>query len=290
MKILLIDIGFHFKNKNALLKYKNIEVVSCSSVQDLDRYNLSEFDFVYSPSRAIDVSKYPDTNFIFGPHFSVFPVQRDMQIITGRNSIYIQPSKWVSDMWVNKPLCRNIKICDIPFGVETDKFNSNIQIVDRTEVFLYYKRRQPVELKYVEDFLKNKGIQFKIFNYTAHYDENQYIECLKKAKYGIWIDAHESQGFALEEALSCNVPLLVWNVKSMNQEHGYSYPDIPATTIPYWDNRCGEYFYENHEFSNIFDKFISNLDKNVYKPREFVLENLSLEVCEKIFIDLKNKF
>ena len=104
------------------------------------------------------------------------------------------------------------------------------------------------------------------------------------AKYGIVLDAHESQGFAIEEALSCDVPLLVWNVSSMSQEEGINYPDIPATSIPYWDKRCGEYFYNQEEFKSIFDEFISKL--NTYKPREFILENLSVEKCSEKFKNL----
>ena len=51
---------------------------------------------------------------------------------------------------------------------------------------------------------------------------------MQKAKYGIILDAHESQGFAIEEALSCNVPLLVWNTKFMSQEYGSRYENIPC--------------------------------------------------------------
>ena len=69
-------------------------------------------------------------------------------------------------------------------------------------------------------------------------------ENIANSKYGIILDAHESQGFAIEEALSCNVPLLVWNVSSMSQEEGGNYQHIPATSIPYWDKRCGENFYQ----------------------------------------------
>ena len=56
-------------------------------------------------------------------------------------------------------------------------------------------------------------------SYINKYNETDYINYLKECKYGIWVDAHESQGFALEEALSLDVPLLVWNIKSLNQEY-----------------------------------------------------------------------
>ena len=95
---------------------------------------------------------------------------------------------------------------------------------------------------------------------------------------------HESQGFALQEALSMNIPLLVWNVKSMNQEENINYPEIFGTVIPYWDERCGEYFYEQNEFIETYDRFIDKLD--TYKPREYVLDNLSVEVCSERFKEL----
>ena len=104
---------------------------------------------------------------------------------------------------------------------------------------------------------------------------------MQQCKYGIILDAHESQGFAIEEALSCNVPLLVWNAKSMSQEVGGNYNNIPCTTIPYWDERCGEYFYEESELEPTFHIFTNKLD--TYKPREYIHENLSVDVCFENF-------
>jgi len=70
----------------------------------------------------------------------------------------------------------------------------------------------------------------------------------------------------------------------MNQEYKSTYNDIPGTTIPYWDERCGEFFYNNNDIEEKFNLFLSKID--IYKPREYVLENLSMEVCEKKLIKL----
>ena len=110
------------------------------------------------------------------------------------------------------------------------------------------------------------------------------MTCLQNAKYAIWVDAHESQGFAIQEALSCNVPLLVWNTKTMNQEYGSKYSNIHCTTIPYWDQRCGEFFYNINELDETFNLFISKLE--IYKPREYILEELSVEKCSERFLEL----
>jgi hypothetical protein len=274
----------HIKNHNALINYKNISFFIINSNINLDQVDLSQFDAVYSPCQPIDVSKYPATKFIFGPHFSVFPDLNQMNIIKGDNSIYIQPSKWVVDLWKNNPLCNNTKLHSLPFGVDTDKFNNNKSIFEKEKVFIYFKNRDPNDLLLIQHFLHNKNYEYKIFSYRNRYTEEDYLNYLKQSKFAIWVGGHESQGFALEEALSCNVPLLVWNVQSMKQEYNSNYNDNFATSIPYWDERCGEYFFSIYELEKTFNTFISKLE--TYKPREYILENLTMEICEEKFIKL----
>jgi len=276
----------HSKNNNALMNYKNINFYIINSITNLNDIDLSQFDIVYSPCEPINVNIYPNTKFIFGPHFSVFPEKHQMDMIRRKNVIYVQPSEWAAKVWKNSPLCNNIEIQSLPFGVDTEKFNSNKSISKREKVFIYFKTRHPQLLDILKSFLNYKNISYEIFNYNTKYDENTYIEYLKKAKYGIWLGRHESQGFALEEALSMNVPLLVWNVKSMNEEYGYNYSNISASVIPYWDERCGEYFYNVNELENTFNTFISKLE--TYKPREYILENLTMKICEQKLIQLVN--
>ena len=283
MNILLININFHHKNYIALNNYDvNITTINHTN---LDCMNLESFDVVYSPSVPIDVNKYPNTKFIFGPHFSVFPDNK-INKIKGDNSIYIQPSKWALDVWKYFSICKGLKLIDLPFGVDTIKFSPIKNISERNKILIYYKRRNPKELNLIKSFLDQIKIKYVIFDYVKKYPEEEYINFLKEAKFGIWLTAHESQGFALEEALSCDVPLLVWNVTLLNQEYGSNYPNLPATTIPYWDERCGESFTNSSELSNIFTVFINNLEN--YRPREFILENLSSKICSDKFINVAN--
>ena len=288
MKILLIKSGIHIKNLNFLLNCKRIQINE-HDINEIDNLILSEYDAVYSPCCPIDVSKYPNTKFIFGPHFSIFPEQHHMDMIRKNNNVvYIQPSDWVVKLWTNNtPICNDIKIVPFAFGVETDKFKETIPFENREQVFVYFKRRNHHEINQLLYFLQSKNIEIKIFDYVSGYSGEEYMNYLQHSKYGIWLDAHESQGFALQEALSCNVPLLVWNVSSFNQEEGANYPDVPATTIPYWDSRCGEYFYDINELEEKFNYFLSNIEN--YKPREYILENLSLDVCENKLIEIVEK-
>ena len=308
----LIIGNYHHKNKEGLemiLNFLNFPYKFGNTNE------IIKFDLILMPENSINTSNYPNKIFIFGPHFSVFPNYKLNSINNiYNNSIYIQPSNWARDVWINLGVEKIIPIKTFPFPVNTNKFipiniggtpkgrgiedSREISMKSPTtcgtksrpyknEVILYYKRRNPKELKFIINFLKKKKINFKLFNYVNKYEESDYLNILQKSKYAIILDAHESQGFAIEEALSCNVPLLVYNVKYMSQEYNSKYNNIPATTIPYWDNRCGEYFYDLNDLENIFSKFINNLDN--YKPREFILDKLSVKPCSKCFLNLINR-
>jgi hypothetical protein len=278
MKILIIG-DFHHKNKEGIER-----ILSTLSIEYMygNINNISSCDIIVSPSMPINTQLFPTKKFIFGPHFSVFPDNK-LAVLNNisKNAIYTQPSEWVSRLWNNANQILPVKT--FPFPVNTDKFMP-IEDTIKDKVFIYFKRRRSEELTFITSFLEKNNIEYKIFDYVNRYSEEEYIDYLQHSKYGIILDAHESQGFAIEEALSCNVPLLVWNVTTMQQEAGSNYPPIPATSIPYWDNRCGEYFYKYDKFKETYDKFIKNIDK--YQPRQYIMENLSIEKCSERFINL----
>lgn len=275
--------SLHHKNLNAINKYKSINIIT--DIGQIDKCGV-----IYSPSNYIDMEKYPDKFFIFGPHFSVFPNEDYSKLLSNHSNraVYVQPSQWVKDLWTKLMPYKNDIIEVLPFGVDTEMFCEKTSISERTHVFVYYKSRALSELCLLEQFLKQKNITYTVFSYRDEYKEEDYLEYLQKSKYGIVLGRHESQGFAIEEALSCNVPLLVWNAKNMNQELNQNYPSIEATSIPYWDKRCGESFYEYNQLESTFDTFIKNIEG--YRPREYVLENISIDQCDKKLTKLISKY
>lgn len=277
---LLIIGDLHAKNKHGLnmMLFRNNVKCKYGCKNDIDNYQ-----YIYCPGEVVDPSKYKDKKFLFGPHFSTFPTNKLLSINNSHNnSVYIQPSEWAKEVWINMNANKILPIKTFAFPVDMEKFKPLDTV--REKVFIYFKRRQPAELKLIINLLEKKGIEYKIFDYVKRYNEEEYLHYLQQCKYGIILDAHESQGFAIEEALSCNVPLLVWNTKYMSQEVGNNYQIIPCTTIPYWDERCGYYFYEGSELDKSFDIFIDNLES--YNPREYIQENLSVDVCFKKLVEL----
>ena len=82
--------------------------------------------------------------------------------------------------------------------------------------------------------------------------------------------------------MSTNTPILAWDVTIWN-DMGEEY-STPSTSIPYWDNQCGEVFYEYSDLDMTFDKFYDRLEK--YTPRKFVEENLSFKKSLELLLNI----
>jgi glycosyltransferase involved in cell wall biosynthesis len=172
-----------------------------------------------------------------------------------------------------------------PFSVDVNQFTPSNQIDKKIDCIVYIKRRLNSDIQYLTEQLTNKNITYKIFKYGS-YNEQEYINALHECKFMISLDAHESQGFALEEAMSCNIPLLVIDAKTMYDEcdDGYNptYKNLHpkkmlATSVPYWSDNCGIKIYDQDKISNAIDIMMDNY-KN-FSPRDYIMNTLSDKVC-----------
>ena len=272
---------FHPKNKigiDLLIEEKKFDIVN-----NIDDANIVLYISPSPPNSDrinnfdINDEKFKNKLFILGPHFSVFPTPYLQTLnVINNNIIFNLLSNWVKNYW-QKELSNNLKLVTLPYPVDINKFKPNTDISKSNDVFVYIKNRTIHDALFIIDHLKNLNYNVHILNYKQRYDENYYIDVLQKSVFGIWVGCHESQGFGLQEALSCNVPLLVFDVKHMGQEENYEnnqkYCSSSSTSIPYWDDRCGESFNNQKDYLTMFTVFLAKIKD--YKPREYILENLS---------------
>ena len=216
------------------------------------------------------------SNCIIGPNICTLPIDNSIVINHDRYNKIIVPSEWVKNLYSRWLPLDKIEIW--PVGIDTELFK-DYSLEKEYDFLIYYKRRDIQDLNFIINFLTERNFKFIIIKY-GEYDETHFINSISKSRFGIVIDNCESQGIAVQEMMSCNLPLLVWDVKEWC-DRGDKYK-CDATSIPFWDKRCGEIFYS-------FDKFEMNLDKIIngnYSPREYILENLSISESYKKIIDL----
>jgi hypothetical protein len=238
--------------------------------------NTMQYEFNIFLSLTPDIIKCDLKKTIVGPNIGF----DNTMIQEQKYKLYIAPSKWTKDLFVQKVGLKEEKIFIWPVGIDTQKFNQlpSNKIYD---FLIYFKRRDRDELRKVIEFLNKKNKTFTIIEY-GHYDENSFIESISNSKYGIVIDGTESQGIAIQEMMSCNLPLLVWDVEYWN-DMGDSFKCV-ATSVPYFDDRCGIKFYSIEELEQKYETFINSN----YSPRDFILEKLSLKKTTSSLIEILN--
>jgi hypothetical protein len=82
--------------------------------------------------------------------------------------------------------------------------------------------------------------------------------------------------------------MLAWNPRLWldpnRRAHGLSH--WPASSIPYWDERCGEEFLDKAAFVPALDRFLEGLAGGRFRPRDYILENLTLDKCTRHYLEL----
>ena len=189
----------------------------------------------------------------------------------------IAPSIWVKNKFIHKFNIPRDKISVWPVGIETFNNTRNMTY----DCLIYYKRRDEKELESVKEFLTNFNLSYKMVEYGG-YSENTFMENVNQARFCFLINGTESQGIAVQEIMSMGVPIIAWDIKEwLDQGEAYR---VPATSIPYWDERCGEVFFNIDELDVTFSKFYATLDE--YDPKAFIKDNLSFECSVKTLLDI----
>ncbi len=156
---------------------------------------------------------------------------------------------------------------------------------------VYNKQRSKTDISAVTSALEALNEKFSVITYGS-YRESEYRSLLGRSKALIWVGRSESQGIGLLEALAMNVPALVWEIKKFGQwtgdGHEFFSPSqlvfSSALTAPYFDSRCGLKFTDHSELGSKLDEFLAGL--NEFKPRSYILGNLSLETQAEAFMNI----
>ena len=189
----------------------------------------------------------------------------------------IAPSEWVKNKFITKFNLPEDKLAVWPVGIE--EFD-NIR-EPNYDCLIYFKRRNQSELDAVKKFLVSNGLSYRMVEYGT-YGEDGFKQLVNSAKFCFLINGTESQGIAVQEIMSMGVPIIAWDIKEwLDQGEAYR---VPATSIPYWDERCGEVFFNIDDLEVTFSKFYATLDQ--YDPKAFIKDNLSFECSVKTLLDI----
>ena len=235
--------------------------ISYRSNEELYEYNLflGWDDFSYNHYCKLKNKK----NVLIGPQ--IWPWSSQWNYLKDINySKVITPSKWVKNLFSKS--WSDVKTCVWPVSIYPPKISNNLKY----DCLVYYKNRSENDLNYLINFLNEKNISYIGLQY-GNYNYDEFIECLSQVKYCIILDNTESQGIAIQEMMACNKPLLVWDIEEW--DHMGEQFKVPATSVPYWSDECGEKFYHKSEIDLAFERFCDKI--NDYCPKNLIDRELS---------------
>jgi len=298
MKLVFFSVNTaHQKNVKAIIRMCKSYNIDLEFTNFEKRLYENNYDILICNDTFVDWKLIPENiKIIYGPqHFifpenSVFDAQYDSS--SEKRCVYNSLSSWVADVFLENTSGKFlVDIVQFPFSLDTELFADFKNEIKTFDCLIYIKNREDKLIQKCMESLSNLGMTFKIVRY-GYYQEKTYIEYLKQCKFMLVIDAHESQGFAILEAMCSNVPLLVLNATSMhdevNNQGDFTYKDrkqkLLATSVPYWSDHCGVLIYEN-EMNSL--KFMMQY-YSYFNPRKYILENLTDEICMKRILDYFN--
>ena len=136
--------------------------------------------------------------------------------------------------------------------------------------------------------LTRRNLTYKVLRYTK-YTLREYKKLLSESRSMVFLCEHETQGMAYQEALACNVPVLAWDPGTWLDPNSKKWEDhpVPATTVPYFSDECGDRFSGLSDFGVALDRFLTNLNR--YEPRRWVAENLSMQRSADLYLHAYRK-
>jgi len=202
---------------------------------------------------------------------------------------YLQHSKWCSDIY--RPYFGDR--CGVwAVGIDSATWTpsdggKDIDFLIYDKVHWERDRHQKDLIGPIQEILARDHLTSATIRYGT-YEEAQYRQLLKRSKAMIYLSEHESQGLAYQECLSSNVPILAWDQGFCVDPDQLQYEKnaLPASSVPYFDHRCGRKFGAAHEFDDALGRFLADMRQDRFAPREYILDNLTLEACSQRFVDI----
>jgi glycosyltransferase involved in cell wall biosynthesis len=202
---------------------------------------------------------------------------------------FIVPGDWMRKMC--QPWYAD-KVKAWPVGIDTNSWIP-VKLPNRQIDFIIYDKLNRDRdnllteiLEPVLQLLDHHNLTFEIIRYGDYTHENL-KGVLAYSKAAIFLSESETQGIAYQQILSTNTPILAWDRGGYWQDPAY-YPDKvkyqPVTSVPYWDDRCGMKFSGADDFKENLPLFLAQL--NQFKPRDYIIENLTLEICAEKYLDI----
>jgi hypothetical protein len=223
---------------------------------------------------------------VLGPGMLDHPAVNPALMKDHRFRLYIVTCQWMEATF--KPYYGE-KVVQWFAGIDTAAWPNTSSQPKPYDCLIYDKIRWhrgrvvPSLLEPVQHELARLGLSHSVIRYGDH-SQATYRKLLAQSRFMVFLCEHETQGFAYQEAMASNLPVLAWDPGFWEDPNRPKYsPDpVPACSVPYFSERCGLKFRHIDEFTSVLEQFLQRLES--FSPRHFVEKNLSMQASAEIYM------
>ncbi len=272
----IIITGPQMRMYHLIKTFKNKKNISFNKHR-YDNYYLIQFDkYGEKVLNKILESPNPNLKILVGP---LYGYEDDIKLNEYMNKhnfikkiVASESGLEIQGKYENKVNEKDIIVCPSGIISSSDIMDKIQSKESKYDCLIYFKKRNLEELNKIINFLEKRTLSYRVLKY-GEYKQGDLSRFSMESKFGIIINKTESQGFAIQEMMANNLPLMVWDYQ-VNNYQGFV---LNGTSVPWWDDeKCGMKVNSYDEFINKFDIFTSRLDE--FAPASFIKNNLTYEI------------
>jgi hypothetical protein len=186
----------------------------------------------------------------------------------------IVASEWVVDFYRREApeLTNKIRICTS--GVDPEFWNPSPGRRRGGKAVLYWKTAPEPLCRQSEAAMRRFGLDPMLVRY-GEYDAASYRRVLDEAEVAVFLSTFETQGLALAEAWSMDVPTLVWDPRGEAEWRGRTFRS--GSSCPYLTEATGLPFHAPDDLEAALDCLSAKRDG--FRPRDWVLSHMTDAIC-----------
>jgi hypothetical protein len=219
--------------------------------------------------RSFENSNSKNSILLLGPNIEFHKIDLGFSYGNNKHTFYLAPAEWVAPVLVERLNVQPSKILIWPSGVDTTLWEPRQSKTDL--VLVYLKGHEDQRYRDLIEFLVRNSIPHSILKY-GEYSPRKFRQLLNRARFAVWISGTESQGLAILQCWSMNVPTFVFRKDKYFDP--VSKKEFDASSAPYLNEHLGQFSNTENFDESEFRKFIA--DVTCFKPREFVVREFNL--------------
>ena len=248
--------------------------LGCSVVRnDFETKRRHEVAWVYKDPRALRWALMAKASrrigkILAGPMIVSLPTEADSILMEEGVDAWLFFSSWYRDLFLREVSEAHPSYVSFA-GVDAEYWKP-APARDRFEVLIYRKTMETEIYPAVLGALERRSMPIRLIQYGS-YEVDEYREALRSARAAIFISRTETQGLAMFEAWSTNVPTLHWDPGEMHYQ-GRVLPG--ASSCAYLSPACGRRFEGIEQMEDELDALLA--ESAGLTPRETVLRHFTL--------------